>query len=257
MKHSFLYDTDAWIICSILFVLMIGMVYLGLYLRHKAITSAEGLGPVEASLFGLLALLLAFTFGEADSRFDVRRRIITTEANNIGTAILRADMYTDSERAAFRKDFAGYVDARVNYYEAKREEAKIAAAKEEANKYAGLLWKRAASLSKDPANLAASNQMMPALNAMIDITTEREAALKATVPESVLVLLFVISLCCSFFIGYCVAHDKKLNRLAVGGFIFLTSIVIYVIIDLDRPRRGIINLDSNQQYIKDLRTMLK
>jgi len=257
MKHSFLYDTDAWIICSILFVLMTGMVYLGLFLRHKTITSAEGLGPVEASLFGLLALLLAFTFGEADSRFDARRRIITTEANNIGTAILRADMYADSDRIAFRKDFARYVEARLNYYEAKRDEVKVAAAKEDANTHAASLWKRAASLSKDPANLAASNQMIPALNAMIDITTEREAASKATVPESILLLLFVISLCCSFFIGYCVAHDKRLNRLAVGGFIFLTTIVIYVIMDLDRPRRGIINLDSNQQYIRDLRTMLK
>lgn len=233
------------------------MVYLGLYLRHGTITSTEGLGPVEASLFGLLALLLAFTFGEADSRFDVRRRIITTEANNIGTAILRADMYADSERIAFRKDFTGYVEARINYYESKRDEVKITEAKKETTKFATLLWKRAAGLSKHPSNLAASNQMIPALNAMIDITTEREAALKATVPESVLMLLFIISLCCSFFIGYCVAHDKRLNRLAVGGFIFLTTIVIYVIMDLDRPRRGIINLDSNHQYIKDLRTILK
>ena len=70
MKYSLLYNTDAWILCSILFVLMVGMVYFGLLLRHKAITRAEGLGPVEASLFGLLALMLAFTFGEA---FPVQR----------------------------------------------------------------------------------------------------------------------------------------------------------------------------------------
>lgn len=257
MKYSLLYNTDAWILCSILFVLMVGMVYFGLLLRHKAITRAEGLGPVEASLFGLLALMLAFTFGEADSRFDARRKIIITEANNIGTAILRADMYGDSERLAFRKDFTAYVEARINYYEVKRDKAKITVAKEQAGRYAALLWKRAAGLSKDPANLAASNQMMPALNAMIDIVTEREAASVATVPESVLILLFIISLCCSFFIGYCLEPGKRLNQLAVAGFIFLTTVVIYVIIDLDRPRRGIITMDNNQQYIKDLREMVK
>lgn len=257
MKHSFLYNTDALIICSILFVLMIGMVYLGFYIRTRTITTAEGLGPVEASLFGLLALLLAFTFGEANSRYNTRRNIIITEANNIGTAILRADMYGDSERLAFRKDFAAYAEARINHYDAKREPAKVAVAKEQAAKYAGLLWKRAAGLSKDPANLAASNQMIPALNAMIDISTEREAAFSATVPESILILLFVISLCCSFFIGYGVVQDKNLNQLAVTGFIFLSVLVIYVIMDLDRPSRGIINLDTNQQYMKGLREMLK
>lgn len=257
MKDSLLYSTDAWVICLILFVLMIAMVYLGLFLRHKTITSAEGLGPVEASLFGLLALMLAFTFGEADSRFDARRTIIITEANNIGTAILRADMYADSERIAFKKDFAQYIKARISYYDARRNADKINTAKETGNKYAALLWARATRLSKAPANLAASNQMIPALNEMIDITTVREAALNATVPESVLALLFGISLICSFFVGYCVAHDKKLNRLAVGGFILLTAMVIYVILDLDRPRRGIINLDRNEQYIKNLRIMVE
>ncbi len=52
-------------------------------------SAATGAGPAEAAVFGLLGLLLAFTFSGATSRFEVRRHLITEEANAIGTAYLR------------------------------------------------------------------------------------------------------------------------------------------------------------------------
>jgi hypothetical protein len=44
---------------------------------------------VEGAVFGLLGLLIAFTFSGAASRFDDRRALIVEEANDIGTAWLR------------------------------------------------------------------------------------------------------------------------------------------------------------------------
>lgn len=257
MKESILYRTDAWLLCAILFVLMLLMFYLGLRLRKKH-RSESGLGSVEASLFGLLGLLLAFTFGMSGSRFDARRSTVVEEANNIGTAVLRADMYDDSSRQAFKKDFAAYIEARIAYYDAGRNEAAVKASKDVSDHYAGLLWARATTLSKlGSVYQLASMQMIPALNAMFDVTTAREAASKARVPDSIVSLLFLLSLVCSFFAGFAVPADKKPDAATIAGFALLTVMVIYVILDLDRPRRGIINLDVNQQYMKDLRKMVQ
>ena len=84
----------------ILIVLFFGMIVsmeVGRRLRLRsqakgAEGSAAGLGAVEGALFGLMGLVLAFTFSGAISRFDDRRKLIVEEANDIGTAYLRVDL---------------------------------------------------------------------------------------------------------------------------------------------------------------------
>jgi len=250
MNASFLYSANAWVLCTLLFLLMMIASFAGFKARQRNLSAGENLGPVEGSLFALLGLLLAFTFGMSGSRYDNRRAVMIQEVNNIGTALLRADMYDDSNRVAFRKDFKEYIEARVAYYD--RNEAKVIASKEMTSKYAGLLWARAASLSKNPAYLAASNQMIPALNEMIDITTVREVSMRAKVPDIILLLLFAISIACSWLAGFEIPASKWINWITVAGFALLTVLVIYVIMDLDQPRRGLINLDANQQLMKNL-----
>src|SRR5262245_4230559 len=51
-----------------------------------------GLGAVDGAVFGLLGLLIAFTFSGAAARFDERRLMVVTEVNNLGTAWLRIDL---------------------------------------------------------------------------------------------------------------------------------------------------------------------
>ena len=47
---------------------------------------------LEASIFGLMGLLIAFIFYGAGTRFDARRSLNVREANAIGTAYLRLDL---------------------------------------------------------------------------------------------------------------------------------------------------------------------
>ena len=104
------------------------------------------------------------------------------EANDIGTALLRADLYPEGERAAFRQDFKDYLELRIAYFE-ERTMAKVLAADSMAQVIAAKLWQRATHLAKDLAYLAATQQMIPALNAMIDVATTRKAGELAKVPE--------------------------------------------------------------------------
>src|SRR5512135_1014613 len=76
-----------------------------------------GAGAVEGAVFGLLGLLIAFTFTGAAARFDARRNLVTEEANDIGTAWLRLDLLPAGEQPALRESFRRYLDTRLEVYE--------------------------------------------------------------------------------------------------------------------------------------------
>src|ERR1041385_3638084 len=64
---------------------------LGKYRRSRREEEKEApLGTMVGATLGLLAFILAFTFGLAAARFDSRRQVLLDEANAIGTTYLRA-----------------------------------------------------------------------------------------------------------------------------------------------------------------------
>src|SRR5215467_16260418 len=83
---------------------------LGKYRRSRHEQEKEApLGTMVGATLGLLAFILAFTFGLAANRFDTRRQLLLDEANAIGTTYLRAGMLPD-RRDAMRALLRDYVD---------------------------------------------------------------------------------------------------------------------------------------------------
>ncbi|MEY2901661.1 MAG: hypothetical protein RLY89_767 [Bacteroidota bacterium] len=253
MPETFLYNINAEYIVLALMLGMFGLFYLGRQLHKHSKSEIQDMGPLTSFLFALLGLMLAFTFGMSGSRFDTRRGLVVQAANNMHTAILRAELYKDdSVRAAFKADLKDYVQARINWFDAKRNAQEVNKAIFETKRIGDKLWKRAAILARDPENMVATQQMIPALNAMIDVAVSREAATKAIVPEPILYLLFIMTLVTSLMAGYATTIQKKFNYIAVAGFIILVGSVIFIILDLDRPRRGLITNTAVNQFIRDL-----
>lgn len=255
MDANTLNQTEAWVIALLLFILMLVSSFVGKlfgsYIRTKK--NLEEKSTETSALTALLFFLLAFTFGMSGDRYDSRRKIVIEEANNIGTAILRSDLYPDSSRILFRRDFKQYVEARISYYQVGADAEGILKADSLSQDISSKLWKRASSLSKDPANLAATQQMIPALNDMIDVTTSRLAGEKAKVPQSILIMLFFLAMISAFYGGYSEGRKGKIDWVVQIGFCLLVSLVILFTLDLDRPRRGFVNLDVPNQTIIDLR----
>jgi hypothetical protein len=79
-------------------------------------SAAEGTGVVEAAMFALLGLLIAFTFATAYSRFNTRRDLVVQEANAIGTAYLRLDLLPAEAQSDLREKFRAYVDSRLTIW---------------------------------------------------------------------------------------------------------------------------------------------
>jgi len=255
---SYLNEIDAWKISMILMFVTFALTVFGyklgkLKLRKQKVNASAESSTGFGSLSGLLFLLLAFTFSMSVTRYDTRRQIIIEEANNISTAILRADLYAEKERVLFRHDLKQYVEARINYYKAGRDIKKIKFSNRQSQTLSISLWKRASRLSHNYSNTDATRQMIPALNEMFDITTTRSAAEKAKVPDSIIWLLFVLACIASFYSGYSSTLNGSIDWLVEVSFCIMISVTIFFIFDLDRPYRGFVTLDESNKSIIELR----
>jgi hypothetical protein len=259
MDNSFIHTTDALFLCIFLFIAMIAMVALGRIAgriwRKDEAEPHGGVNSLLAALFALFGFILAFTFGMSGARYENVRNVTVEEANDIGTAVLRADLYSDSVRNAFRTDFKKYLEARIAYYDNVKDSVMFLKAKADAANASEALWTRAMQQSKLPNMLIPSNQMIPALNAMFDIATTREVVLKARVPDMIVWMLFILALASSFIAGFTSSSIRCKDWIIVAGFALLSSMIIYITLDLGRPLRGIIKADVGQQAILDLRKM--
>src|SRR5215472_17455318 len=86
---------------------------LGIYRRSRREEEKEApLGTLVGATLGLLAFILAFTFGLAAERFDSRRQVLLDEANAIGTNYLRAGMLPE-RGGQIRGLLRDYVGARL------------------------------------------------------------------------------------------------------------------------------------------------
>jgi hypothetical protein len=86
---------------------------LGKYRRSRSEQEKEApVGTMVGATLGLLAFILAFTFGLAAARFDTRRQVLLDEANAIGTTYLRAGILPE-RGAEIRSLLRNYVDTRL------------------------------------------------------------------------------------------------------------------------------------------------
>jgi hypothetical protein len=256
-----LHQIDTIVVVGILFILLIIAHIFGSKLRkfseRKGVIHQDtDLGTVEGALIGLFAFFLAFTFSMSGTRFDNRRETIIDEATKIGTALNLADLYPDSVRTSIRGHFKKYVDYRIAYFDAGIGDDKLNAALKNGGLQFDTIWAIVSHLGKDEKYSVATRLIAPALNEMSDIVVIRDAVKNATVPESILWVLFLLSICSSFMVGYG-ANGK--NRNSVAGIVLATmiSISIYLIIDLDKPRRGLITTEGAQEKIVELKSLFK
>lgn len=260
IQFSALQTTSAFTIGIFVFILVTLSYWAGNRLRMRAISRdpehvKTDVKTINGMLIGLLGLLLAFTFSMANSRFDDRRKLIIEEANTIGTTVLRADMYPDSMRTILRSVLKDYVDSRIAYYDAGSDIEKAMAEYRNAQVLSGKVWQLVTDYSKVNETTTRTSQMIQTLNDMIDITTTRLSASEGTIPDSIMYFLLVLSACTSFLMGY--DQGSKIEWLIVIGFSVALSATIFSIVDLDRPRSGLIDLSGPNQKIVELREMFK
>src|SRR4051794_24332804 len=198
--------------------------------------AAAGLGAIEGAVFGLMGLLIAFTFSGAASRFDTRRQLIVEETNAIGTAYLRLDLLPIVHQPTLRDDFRNYVDTRLSVYRKLPDLAAANAEMSKATALQGQIWTRAVAACKELNSPAVTSLVLSSLNDMIDITTTRAAAARTHPPAIVFVMLFLLLLASSLLAGFGTSTGKTHSWLHMMSYAFIMAIAVYVIIDIEFPR---------------------
>lgn len=255
---TLLQSTPIFLISFILFLLIIGFYLLGYRIR-KSISKKRpqltdvDLKAINGMLLGLLGLLLAFTFGMSNSRFNDRRNIIINEATIIGTTILRTDIYPDSIRVRINALLREYVELRIAFYEAGMDMEETLNLHKKAEEVSKKAWVISANYAKVDELTTRTSQLLPSLTDMIDIAGTRRATGLGTIPDSIMYFLLALCCCAAFLLGY--DHKGKIDWIVVTVFALMLTTTVFNIIDLDRPRSGVIDMDMPHQRMIDLRGM--
>jgi hypothetical protein len=203
-------------------------------------TGEANVSTLEASVLGLLALMLSFTFAMALTRFDERREGVLIEANAIGTATLRAGLLPAPHGAQSVKLFRDYVQVRLNLAKRVPTPAEFNAAIARSNEIQTALWREAkAAMAIDNA-MAPTGLYIQALNETFDNQEKRLTAFRTRVPNLVLWGLYGIAVVAICFAGYAGGLERRRWRLPVYVTAVLVAAVILLIQDIDRPSTGFV-----------------
>lgn len=246
-----MYDKNSVLIAAILFVFMLVAIELGSWIGRRLRRDVDEplktqTNAMQASLLGILALLLGFTFSQSLQRFDARSAAVVDEANAIGTVYLRAQLLPESTATRSMALLREYLEVRIRggSIALDREDEREAVLGEAAALHERL-WALARESVSVGANPATVSLYINALNEMMDSNARRDAALNRHVPELVLFLLFGTFILTGGLVGYAAAISG--GRASFGAYILVGLIVVlvFIIIDLDRPRRGLIEVDQS------------
>ena len=224
---------------------------LGIYRRQQETDSdRSNLGTIEGALFAVFGLLMALTFTGAASRFNEKRMLIAEEVTAVTTAYLRLDLLAKEQRPALQELFRSYVDSRLETYRKMPDAQAAAAETAKSEKLQRQIWAAAVADSELPgAHRDAGKLLLPALNNMFDISTVRTMSLQIHPPTIIYLLLFSVGLMCSLLAGYRMASGQHRSWLHILGFTIITVVVVYVILDLDYLREGLIRLQAADQML--------
>jgi len=254
---------NEWFAAAFVLVLFCGMlVCFEIGRRIGQRTASEeagkaGLGVVEGAIFALLGLLVAFTFSGAAERFEGRRHLIIEEANDIGTAYLRVDLLPGEAQPEIKDLFRQYVDSRLAIYQDVTDLELMRRRLAQSQELQNEIWNKSVSAASRSSNTAATMLLVPALNSMFDIATVRTATREDHPPVIIFAMLAGIALASSMMAGYEMAGASRRSWLHTLGFSLILSVSVYVILDLEFPRLGLIRVDAYDHYLVDVRNSMK
>ena len=251
-----LYAIPAWLIALVLLLLLVAIVEGGYRLgcripREASERSRSVFATLLGAVLALLGLLLAFSFAMAVTRYDLLQALGLREASAIGTAYWRTSFLEEAARVRLQGLLRAYVEVRFQYYEAGRDQRQVARATTDMERLHRELWAVVSTEARRNTTAVHVLWVAQALNEVIDRSTAYASARDNHVPETVLWLLGMAAVLTGGLSGYACGATAHRQVLATSVLAVLVTLVVYAILDLDRPQRGLIRVQ--QQAMRSLR----
>jgi hypothetical protein len=249
MNSNWLYDQNALTIVVVLMGTM--MLAAGSACRlgrrwHPQTHDAgrEVFVAVKVSLLGLLALLLAFTFEMAARRYEERQRLVLDEATVLHEIFLQSRRLPEPPRADFQQTLRRYVEARLAFFDARRDLAAVEEAIDRTEALHARMWDLVVEVAQRQPPPPGVDALTRSLNQEWSLHRQRVHAFENRVPDAVVLLLFGGAIVAMVAVGFSAGianHRGAVGRFLLAGLICAT---IFVVLDLDRPRRGLFRLSQ-------------
>lgn len=250
-KREIMYGLNSLIMTSVLLISMSAALEAGYRIGRGCRSSTTDtvkshVSAIQASLLGILALLIGFTFSLALQRFESRSEAVVNEANAIGTAYLRAQLLPVSVRSQALDLLHRYIDLRVQTGTMALDKDPVRQALlDKTNRVLDSAWALARQAAEEDSSPVTTGLFIQSLNDAIDSFGRRDAELSRHVPESIWLLLYCTFLITAGVIGYSAGISNHRPAMVTYIMILLIVMLAFIIIDLDRPRRGFIRVDQS------------
>lgn len=194
----------------------------------------------------MLALILGFTFSMPVQRYDSRAAAEIAEANAICTAILRTNLLAKPYDIEAEALIEAYIANRLEVNQTDLTEKDVRREyQKRTQRLQQQIWDLSIVAAKKDPNSVTSGLFVSSVNDMIDAQGKRNDQLQRQVPPSIFYLLFVIVTATGGLIGYASGLGKKTARIPAIVLTFLICLMVFIIVDLDRPRRRIIQVKQD------------
>ena len=251
MRLSWLCEQDASWIMLILAVAMILAAEFGyragLWRQPRSEGAArDHFGAIRNSLLGLLTLLLAFSFGMSAQRYETRRQLVIEDATPLRGLYLRSTLLPDSQRGQFKKLLRQYVDQRADpnliHRDVSADEVAQAVARSESLQ--GQMWELVRAMAQQDPPAKVADEMLKLLIESSTVNSKRVQAFVTRVPDPIVWLLLGTAVTCMAAVGFSGGLSKHRGILATVLFSLAVCVTIFVILELDRPAKGILRADQ-------------
>lgn len=244
---SAIFALPLFLLLLLIFALLMGGEQLGrgicrLSTREGA-AEPKDMGNVLTSVYALLGLLVAFTFGMAVDRYETRRELVIEEANAIGTAHIRSAFAAEPHSSELREWLEVYAEKRLAFGKADGAE------RQQIIEQSGEMRKIIARVAVNASNNVIATPMGPALidsvNTVIDVGGERDATSQAFIPLTVAWLLIAYAFSAALLLGFSSAGRGRHIAFGNAILLFLLTMALTLIADLDRPAGGTIKISQH------------
>ncbi len=261
MITELLYQLPIWAVCLLYISILFAALEFGYFVGQRLHASWKNADPTNGqniliSMFAVLGLMLAFTYGAAVDRFDASKRAVVMEANAMRTAFLRANLVVEPGRTELKQALLDYARTRIVKQDIHRSEKKFQELIQKSLQVQSKLWPLTVEFAEqDSISLFL---LATSVNQIIDAHTIRLAAIKDKLPISAVIMLILVAAASLAVAGFNGGIAGRLNRWRMMAFALILVGVMLVIHDFDHPVDGFIHVshDSIVYVINDMETDL-